>query len=396
VIKEKYSMDLKMVTTIDEKSMLQKSIRADDSLYDAVLMLGDKISAIVPANLLTEVSRLPYLDLDKPWWDKAVTSMSVAGKNYLLGGDMLILDNEATNAILFNKDIMVTLGLELPYKTVKEGKWTLDKLSELTKGASADLNGDGLMEANDDRWGFVTFNDALHALLVGGGGALARKDDNDIPYMTVAESKNVSINDKAMDIMYNEKDVVNIQTALKDFGPNWIYGFQAYHGAFLDDRALFIWVRMRVVEKFRGMESNFGILPMPKYDEMQPNYYSAVNPWSCALLGIPQNAQDLEKISIILEALAAESRYTVQPAYYDIVLQRKFTRDEESAEMLDIIFTSRVYDIGAIYSFGNVFLDYIGLCQKSDRNVTSYYEKKSPSMETAISKLVDMIKSMDG
>ena len=395
VVKEKYHIEFAMVANANEKTMLQKSVLAGDDIYDAVIMLNDNISAIVPANLLTEVSKLPYIDLGKPWWDEAVTSMSVAGKNYLLGGDILILDNEATSAILFNKDMMGELGMDLPYGIVKEGKWTFDRLRELMKGASADLNGDGQMTANEDRWGFVTFNDTLHALLVGGGGTLAQKDNSDIPYMTLADSKNAAISDKAMDIMYNKADVVNIQTALKDFGPNWIYGYEAYHGAFEQDRALFIWVRMRVVEKFRGMESNFGILPMPKYDDSQKQYHSAVNPWSGVLLGVPKGAGDLSRTGIILEALAAESRYTVQPAYYEIVLQRKFARDEESGEILDIIFNSRVYDIGAIYSFGNVFLDYIGLCYKSDTNLASYYEKRSPAMEKDIAKLVDMIKTME-
>jgi len=143
------------------------------------------------------------------------------------------------------------------------------------------------------------------------------------------------------------------------------------------------------------MEANFGILPLPKFDEDQKNYYSVVNPYTGVMLGVPKSASELERVSIILEAMCAESKYTLQPAYYDIVLQRKYTRDEESSEMLDIIFNSRVYDIGSVYSFGNVFLDYIALCNKSDRNVVSYYEKKMGAMERAIDKVVDTFQSMD-
>ena len=36
----------------------------------------------------------------------------------------------------------------------------------------------------------------------------------------------------------------------------------------------------------------------------------------------------------------------VTPAYYDVALSGKFTRDEESAEMLEIIRRHRVYDFG--------------------------------------------------
>ena len=51
---------------------------------------------------------------------------------------------------------------------------------------------------------------------------------------------------------------------------------------------------------------------------------------------MPTNASDPERTEIILEALSAESRYTVQPAYYDISLKGKYIRDEECADMLDI------------------------------------------------------------
>ena len=395
VLKDKYNIDFKLVTNTDEKSLLSKAVKAGDDIYDAVMMFNNNIPGIVPANLLTEISKLPYIDLSKPWWDPAVNSMSIAHKNYLLGGDILILDNEATNALLFNKDLMASLGIELPYKMVTDGKWTMDKLNEYVKGASSDLNGDGQMLPLDDRWGFVTFNDTLHALLVSGGGAFAVKDENDIPYMDLASQKNIAISEKAMDIMYNKTDVLNIQSDISNAGTanaNW---FAAYHGAFEENRALFMWVRMRVVEKFRGMEANFGIIPLPKFEESQDKYYSVVNPYTGILLGVPKSVQDLDRASIILEAMAAEARYTIQPAYYDVVLQRKFARDEESSEMLDIIFNSRVYDIGAVYSFGNVFMDYIALCNKSNRDLVSYYEKKIGAMDKAITKLVDMIETMD-
>jgi hypothetical protein len=303
----------------------------------------------------------------------------------LLGGNLLILDNEATNALLFNKDLMASLGIDLPYNLVKEGKWTMDKMNEIVKGSAADLNGDGLIKADDDRWGFCVYNDTLHALLVSGGGALAVKDANDIPYMDFASEKNLAVIDKAMNLMYNPDYVFNISGG----------SYEVYRSMFEEDRLLYLWMRMRVVEFFRGMESNFGIIPLPKYNEAQENYYSVVNPYTGVMLGVPKSADDLERVSIILEALSAESKYTLQPAYYDVVLQRKYARDDESQDMLDIIFSSRVYDIGGVYSFGNVFLDFITLAQKYNRDIISYYEKKIGAMNKAIDKVVDTFQAMN-
>jgi len=389
-IKEKYNIDIKMVAVSDESGTMKKAVAAGDDVYDAAVMFNNNIPGIVTAGVLTNIANLPYIDLSKPWWDPAANSMSIDNKNYLLAGDLLILDNEATNAMLFNKDLIADLGLEMPYKLAGEGKWTMDRLNEYIKGAAADLNGDGKITPEDDRWGLIAFNDTLHAFLVAGGGALAVKDENDLPQIDFTSQRNLAVIEKSMDIMYNADDVLNVQS--RTASADWS---KIFYGAFEENRALFMWIRMRVVEKYRGMEANFGIIPMPKFDEAQENYCSVVNPYTGVMLGVPKSASEFERISIILEALAAESKYTLQPAYYDIVLQRKYARDEESSEMLDIIFNSRVYDIGSVYSFGNVFLDFIALCNRSDRNIASYYDKNIGKMERAIDKVVDTLESMD-
>jgi hypothetical protein len=389
-IKEKYNINLRIIAESNETSALRNAVSAGDSIYDAVLMFNHNIPGIITNDLLTNIEHLPYIDLDKPWWDPAVNSMSIDNKNYLLGGDLLILDNEATNALLFNKDLMADLGLELPYSLVTEHKWTMDTFNQYIIGASSDIDGDGQMSPYTDRWGFVAFNDTLHALLAAGGGALAIKDEEDMPFIDFTSPRNLSVIDKIMDIMYNKEDTLNVQTDTPsaDWSP-------VYFGSFEENRSLFMWVRMRVVEKYRGMEASFGILPLPKFDEAQANHYSVVNPYTGALIGIPKSAANLDRVSIILEALAAESRYTLQPAYYDVVLMRKYTRDEESSEMLDIIFSSRVYDIGSLYNFGNVFIDFIGLCGRQDRNVVSYHERRAGAMQGAIDRTVEVFRSMD-
>ena len=317
--------------------------------------------------------------------------MSVDNKNFLMAGDLLILDNEATNVILFNKDLLQDMGIPLPYDLAKEGKWTMDIFNSYIRGASRDLNGDGTMSIYDDQWGFVCFLDTFLAMFVSGGGSLAVKDENDIPYMNFTSPRNLTVIDKVMDLMYNKDDVFNVQGEISD----WTRWSGAFYPAFEEGRALFQWARMRVVERYRGIESDFGILPMPKYDESQESYLSFVNPFTGVLLGVPKNADNLERVSIILEALSAESKYTLQPAYYDVALHRKYARDEESGDMLEIIFSTRVYDIGAVYSFGNVYLDFCNLATRQNRDIISFYERRSGAMERGIENIVEIFRGMD-
>jgi len=113
------------------------------------------------------------------------------------------------------------------------------------------------------------------------------------------------------------------------------------------------------------------------------------------MLGVPKSVSDPERASVIMEALAAESRYTLFPAYYDITLQRKFTRDDESAAMLDIIFGTTVYDTGAAYNFGNIWHEMSGLCGKESRGFVAFAEKYEPKVQTAIDKLVSNVEASE-
>lgn len=56
----------------------------------------------------------------------------------------------------------------------------------------------------------------------------------------------------------------------------------------------------------------------------------------------------------VLEAMAYYSQDTLTKAYYDVTLTNKYFRDEESGDMLDIIFANRTYDIGYIMNVGNL------------------------------------------
>jgi hypothetical protein len=162
---------------------------------------------------------------------------------------------------------------------------------------------------------------------------------------------------------------------------------------FIEDRMLFFWARLSMLNSLRDMEADFGIIPQPKFNETQENYISNVNSWSGAMIGVPKIAADFERTSIILEALAAEGYYTLKPAYYDVVLNRKYMRDEESSVMLDIIFGSRQYDICTLYNFGDIAGALRNLYHTENRNVASLYARLETVMQNAIDNLVANIKS---
>ena len=171
---------------------------------------------------------------------------------------------------------------------------------------------------------------------------------------------------------------------------------QAYTKMFENGQGLFFLLRLDDIEFMRASETDFGVLPIPKYSEDQDTYYSTVSQHTCGLMSIPVTISDPSRDGIILEALAAESKNLVQPAYYEVNLQGKYTRDNESGEMLEIILANRVYDLGCIYSFGDFANQYQNMTLTKNPDIASLTAKYESKVTAAIDKIVEQYREIAG
>jgi hypothetical protein len=121
------------------------------------------------------------------------------------------------------------------------------------------------------------------------------------------------------------------------------------------------------------------------YDENQDNCYT---PYDTAVtsMAVPTTVSDIERCGIILEAMAAQSCYTVKDVYYDTLLKRKYSRDNESEAMLDIVMNTRTYDLMFIFSWENMNSIMTNLLQTKSYDLTSKYSAIIEKTQTAINK----------
>ena len=139
---------------------------------------------------------------------------------------------------------------------------------------------------------------------------------------------------------------------------------------------MFLDGNIKTLDRMRDMKSDFGIIPWPKFDESDEKYYTNVDA-GCNLIGVPVSVSDPDRVSVILEALCAEGGKSVMPQYYEVALQTKYSRDDESVQMLDIIRDGRVFDIGYFYN-NNIIpmaINSIGwqLTKSENHNFSSVY-----------------------
>ena len=152
---------------------------------------------------------------------------------------------------------------------------------------------------------------------------------------------------------------------------------------------------MNRVTLLRTMDQDFGIIPPPKFDENQSNYYVTVDTWCASPVSVPITVKDKEITGLILETLAYESRYLLLPAYYDVQLKTKLARDDESSAMIDIILNNRLYDLGDIYYWGNIVTYYEGLAQGKGESLATYWDKNGNKIISAMEKTMDKINAIE-
>jgi len=313
-------------------------IMAGDHVYDLISLTDRNAFSFAVQGMLLPYDDMPYVDLEKDYWVQGINDViRMDGTYWLAYGDFNLSIYDYTYALAFNKKMLDELKLDDPYALVDSGKWTIDTFQKMCLAANMDLNGDTKMD-DTDRWGWSAIPKQIPPTLwIAAGAESIKKNKEDLPEFTMASDSHFSeVYAKIYEIAYTTEC----------WAPNTINGDVLKLPMFKEGRALFQTTSFGQLDNdyYRTMETDFGILPHPKWDEAQKQYYSRVE--GGRLFAIPVTTQDKELVGATLEALSYQASVDIIPAYFEITLKAKYTRDDESARMFDLIMDTRVYDLG--------------------------------------------------
>lgn len=353
---------------------VSKSVQAGTNDYDLVCLSGYSSCNAIVANALADLNKVEHLDLSKPWWDQYVTQeCTFGGSVFQMTGDLSIGDNRATFAIYFNKKMAENYNLPNMYDMVDSMTWTIDNFRTFAEAIDGNLDTDGdggHVNDKDDLYGIYIWDDIMMGIVNASGIKCCTVNPEGEIELTLYSEKFVQAFDKFTAYAYN-KDVT---CAYQRNGYDADYGVLAFN----DGRALFYMANLGAATSFRDMQDDFGIMPLPLFDESQERYYNSAASWSISLYSIPNNSwgdEEFARAGWITQNLAYESLYTLTPAYYEVTLQNKVARDEESAKMLDLIFSTRTYDFGWYFEIGGYNESIMNLLRSYKSDVSSMYEK---------------------
>ncbi len=389
-LEELYNIHIKEESTTREdvgRNAL-KVILAGDDVYQVVNLTGISASGLLNTpEALYDLYDISTLDLSNSWWDKnSIDAFTINGKLYNVVGDMNIRSFFSSVVLMMNKQMIETYDLENPFTLVKEGTWTIDKLMALASAVSSDIDGDGKLGLADTVGFFGESTTGHWALNSMGVNTVTNIDGT--PQITLHSERAVSIIEKYVDLLRGGEYAIYASDISSQYASENIW-YSRMMPMLMNNQLLFYNHYLGSSLDLRNMKSDFGIIPMPKYDESQPTYYSATHPCYVSFMTIPATNADPEGTGTIMEAMNALSSAYVVPAIYETTLVGKVIRDTESEEMLDIIFANRVYDIGYIFDWGGVSSFASSLVSKNSTDFVSAYTKQEPKIQKDIEKYLE-------
>jgi hypothetical protein len=363
-----------------------RMISAGEDFADVIITaLSEGVGNLSLDGMLVDLNSLGALDLGRDWWNQSMNeTMKTGNKIYAVTGPMALCYAYSPYAFFTNLTIANDFGIENIYELVETGKWTIDKMNSLMKDVYADVNNNGIADI-EDRFAMTVTEESGKAFYIGCGMRMAQKT-NDGAELLIDTPKSIEVLDKLNQIM--KPDHVICTDKLN----NNPAGISYKIALFTNSQALFCAAPIQWgVLNFRDMKDDYGILPYPKYNEDQDDYYSHVNSYFPVGIAIPVTNPRAEETAAVMETLAYISHNKILPKINNVVLKEKIARDENSKHMLDLLYKNMIVDLNCVFDFAGSATKLRSYAVGTSENFSSTYASIKPAVEAALAQMLEKL-----
>ncbi len=319
----------------DVAKEIRQLVLSGDDTYELIINDMYGLVPVTTEGLFRNTMGEENFDFTAPWWyDDFMSDISLnSNMRFTLAGDYFIDMLRCTHCLVMNKDIYrdVCGDPDELYQSVLDRNWTIDRYMELCDLAHIDKNGNGERDP-DDQFGTVSFEiwGSLIPWVISSDPGFIDRDDEGYPVITVDNEVSYSLTDKLIALFNSPSNYIEVDTDEL----SCINLFASGGSLFL------LYQRLASLESavLRSTDVDLAVLPYPLRDETQKEYVTSTH--DTAELGfipisVPSSAMPF--VSTVIEVLCRETNRQVLPVYYESALKIKYTRDQLSGQMIDII-----------------------------------------------------------
>ena len=318
---------------------IRNNISTNQSMWDIVVGWSPRIPQIAAENLYYNLLDFDYFDASNIWWSQSLAKeLTINNRMFMASGDVSTNYLVSAHAVYFNQTLAKAMDMDYTtfYKTVSSGKWTFDELYNLSKDAYSDKNGDTIVN-DGDQFGLLIISTWLQAFYTAAGINMIPNDGETRPEFNVNVTQLEQVFSKVQILVEAQSTKFYEIDTEYDYGENFRTG-----------NALFYLTTLGSLKDMTEMTDGFGVLPVPKYDEAQTNYYTQLH--SCELWSIPKDAEDPEMSSAVMTSMGYDSHEVVLEPHFEKLLKTRYVKDSESGYMIDTIYYNIYMNFDSIYN----------------------------------------------
>jgi len=329
LVGEKHSVSI-IVSSVEYEVYFEEvstAVKAGTYHSDLLMLPQKMVGSFATSGLLTNMRSIPGLDLGAEYFNQSSVEAAAGGVySYALAGHAS-LQPYTLPAVFFNKNIASELGVD-PYALVSSGEWTWEKFFEISSSAASM---DGVYS-----WASSDVGDELYDIVFASTG---------LKMVNSGLLKTPSLGFDGETTAGVSELLAKLSTDTNALGHS-----EGSLDSFKDGKGIFLMNKLATIPSLSDCKAQNGILPIPK-NSNDDSYATLASPDSL-MFACPAGLTTPDKSAVILMSLNAASANVVKDSYIKY-LQYNYLRDNDSANMLDQIFESIVYDFS--YTFGNIY-----------------------------------------
>ncbi len=358
---------------------------AEEDAYEMWSFRMNDMPSFGQEGYLYNLNEVDGLNLDAVYYDQNNREMG-SFNHYLffLTGDLLYMDDMATQIITFNRTLFTDFLLEDVYgkdlyDLVRDHEWTLEVMQEFCRLATRDSNGDDVLNPEDDYFGFSYENANILGFNISCGNLLLQKNEEDI-FVLEVEPKMVDDLQRIMSFLN-----AGYSAGVGYEESRWLYGKQLFYPQ---------WTNGLIAAKAAGM--NFGVVPMPLGSTEQEEYRGMITTYgsNCITICSTVQGEDLDKTANIIELLSYESRQTVVPELEEYLLGGRVVNEAADAEMLQIALAGKTYELCYLWSTGSLYSTMIALNNADGIGIASSLAGCQDAVKASVQRKLDRLNKL--
>ena len=294
------------------------------------------------------------INAETPWWASYFwDNISYNGSLYFAAGQAAGGGYFATPYVMIcnlkmAQDVAMQNGGSFDiFDMVNDGEWTLENFEYIIRDYTTNLDADEAISVYYDKLAYAHCRSEItaYAHFVGAGMHLSTIDANGNIQVDLGENTGNMVT-RLSNIFAEIEDNYSEYAYFKEKPSVQILAFK-------QDRALFFGNSISFVDQITDMESDYAIIPCPKANVEQQNYYSGINTWTPGYIAFPRlcGEGDTDFVGYTAELMGYLSYVYVKPEVYDQVLCLRLAKDERQIRIMDEIYNGLYVDLNMINDF---------------------------------------------